>query len=62
MGRVLPTQMELEAPVQVYLAPFLVSEGLLPTKPPKHSSRQSWWLEGPYSPINPGVIRQLEMR
>lgn len=32
MQRVLPTQMELAAPVRVYLASFLVSEGLLPTK------------------------------
>lgn len=32
MQRVLPTQMELTAPVRVYLASFLVSEGLLPTK------------------------------
>lgn len=47
------TQMELTAPVPVYLASFLVSEGLLPTKPPKRSSRQSWWLEGPYSPTDP---------
>lgn len=48
------TQMERTAPVRVYLASFLVGSVLLPIQPPKYSSRQSWCLEGPHSPIDQG--------
>lgn len=50
------TQMEQTAPVQAYLASFLVGSVLLPINPSQYSSRQSWCLEGPHSSIDLGSV------